>query len=274
MPGQERHTHIRVIFSHTHSQAKFSFRHAILTHPKRFLETRGSEPGQTRDPTGEVGQNSTMQAERRASREAPPRCSVAEAYYALEHVREAVVTLCPTSRWLELAANAYPCMSSFVDIGSNKGHTGASFFGLWAREASGLRGVHHWWQLAYDNSSHRRATVDTVGIAWRLIVHDRSIARRTRLGLLQRSCTLSRSTASMEFGHTYRLGAYTPTRERREMKSTAQLSTLSQPPVRPFEGTGSHHLGIPSVHLMRPSNTRSTKVAQLSAPERSEASPT
>ena len=158
--------------------------------------------------------------------------------------------------------------------GSNKGHTGASFFGLWAREASGLRGVHHWWQLAYDNSSHRRATVDTVGIAWRLIVHDRSIARRTRLGLLQRSCTLSRSTASMEFGHTYRLGAYTPTRERREMKSTAQLSTLSQPPVRPFEGTGSHHLGIPSVHLMRPSNTRSTKVAQLSAPERSEASPT
>ena len=159
--------------------------------------------------------------------------------------------------------------------GSNKGHTGASFFGLWAREASGLRGVHHCGQLAYDNSSHpTRATVDTVGIAWRLIVHDRSIARRTRLGLLQRSCTLSRSTASMEFGHTYRLGAYTPTRERREMKSTAQLSTLSQPPVRPFEGTGSHHLGIPSVHLMRPSNTRSTKVAQLSAPERSEASPT
>ena len=117
-----------------------------------------------------------------------------------------------------------------------------------------------------------KATVDTAGIAWRLIVHDWSIARRTRL--LQRSCTLFRSTASMEFGHTYRLGAYTPTRERREMKSTAQLSTLSQPPVRPFEGTGSHHLGIPSVHLMRPSNTRSTKVAQLSAPERSEASPT
>lgn len=62
------------------------------------------------------------------------------------------MTLCPTSRWLELAANAYPCMSSFVDIGSNKGHTGASFFGLWAREASGLRGVHHWWQLAYNSS--------------------------------------------------------------------------------------------------------------------------
>jgi len=102
---------------------------------------------------GGFGQNSThMQAVRRATRDAPPRCSAAEAYYALEHVREAVVTLCPTSRWLELAANAYPCMSSFVDIGSNKGHTGASFFGLWAREASGLRGVHHWWQSAYNSS--------------------------------------------------------------------------------------------------------------------------
>jgi len=80
--------------------------------------------------------------------------------------------------------------------------------------------------------------------------------------------------ASVELGHI-------PTRERAGEKrySTRRslhwhCSTLTQPPVRPFEGTGSHHLGIPSVHLMRPSNTRSTKVAQLSAPDRSEASPT
>ena len=166
-------------------------------------------------------------------------------------------------------------MSSFVDMAATRVTQVRASLVCGRERQAAFEACTTGGQLAYDNSSHpTRATVDTVGIAWRLIVHDRSIARRTRLGLLQRSCTLSRSTASMEFGHTYRLGAYTPTRERREMKSTAQLSTLSQPPVRPFEGTGSHHLGIPSVHLMRPSNTRSTKVAQLSAPDRSEASPT
>ena len=43
-------------------------------------------------------------------------------------------------------------MRTFIDIGSNKGHTGASFFGLWAREASGLHGIHHWWQVAWNHS--------------------------------------------------------------------------------------------------------------------------
>jgi hypothetical protein len=159
---------------------------------------RAWEPGQTWDmPTGGLGQNSThMQAVRRATREAPPRCSAAEAYYALEHVREAVVTLCPTSLWLELAANAYPCMSSFVDIGSNKGHTLVRAFLVCGRER----------QAAFEactiggnlHITAPKATVDIAGIVWRLIVHDWSIARRTRL--LQRSCTLSRSTASMAAG--------------------------------------------------------------------------
>ena len=81
-----------------------------------------------------------------ATHGALPRCSTAEALYAVEHVKEAVVTLC------QLAANHYPCMNTFVDVGSNKGHTGAIFFGLWAREASGIHGVSHWWQAAWNSS--------------------------------------------------------------------------------------------------------------------------
>lgn len=77
-------------------------------------------------------------------------------YARLERLNwEAIVTLCPSSRWLELAQATYPCATSFVDIGANKGYTAAAMFSAWARRESGVKGPAHWWRKVYGDDAKK-----------------------------------------------------------------------------------------------------------------------
>ena len=74
------------------------------------------------------------------------RCGRAYALCGHEGAAQhAVLSLCSSERWIETAYASYPCWTTFVDVGANKGYTAALFFGLWHR-AGGLRGTRHWWR--------------------------------------------------------------------------------------------------------------------------------
>ena len=74
------------------------------------------------------------------------RCDRAYALCGHESAAQhAVLSLCSSERWIETAYASYPCWTTFVDVGANKGYTAALFFGLWYR-AGGLRGTRHWWR--------------------------------------------------------------------------------------------------------------------------------
>jgi FkbM family methyltransferase len=75
-----------------------------------------------------------------------PRSHVCVEDHAM--IRAAGLYYCAGDRWLETAHSLYPCLSTFVDVGMNRGFSAMHFLGMWAPELDAT--PYNWWKKHVD----------------------------------------------------------------------------------------------------------------------------